>query len=89
MTLYRKKPVVIEAKKHSNVSTAKEIAEWIRSYEGECSVITENGRLVSFKIKTLEGDMKVITGDYVIRGVAGEFYPCKPGIFRQTYERIS
>lgn len=39
-------------------------------------------------IRTLEGDMRVSPGDYVIRGVQGEFYPCKPNIFAQTYELI-
>lgn len=39
-------------------------------------------------IRTLEGDMKVSLGDYVIRGVAGEFYPCKPAIFESTYEPV-
>ena len=43
----------------------------------------ENG---SFMIRTLEGDMRVEYGDWVIRGVAGEFYPCKPDIFNKTYE---
>ena len=37
-------------------------------------------------IRTLEGDMKVTPGDYIIRGVAGEFYPCKPDVFAETYE---
>jgi hypothetical protein len=37
-------------------------------------------------IRTLEGDMRTAPGDYVIRGVEGEFYPCKPGIFAATYE---
>jgi len=40
----------------------------------------------SFIIMTLEGDHTVSDGDFVIKGVAGEFYPCKPGIFEQTYE---
>lgn len=39
-------------------------------------------------IRTLEGDMRADLGDYVIRGVAGEFYPCKPDIFEATYERM-
>lgn len=37
-------------------------------------------------IRTLEGDMRVTYGDYIIRGIQGEFYPCKPDIFAQTYE---
>lgn len=41
-----------------------------------------------FMIRTLEGDMKVTRGDYIIKGVKGEFYPCKPDIFEQTYESV-
>ncbi len=39
-------------------------------------------------IRTLEGDMKADIGDYIIKGVQGEFYPCKPGIFHATYEQV-
>lgn len=39
-------------------------------------------------IRTLEGNMKVSDGDWIIRGVQGEFYPCRDGIFRQTYEEV-
>lgn len=39
-------------------------------------------------ISTLEGDMKALPGDYIIRGVSGEFYPCKPDIFEKTYEPV-
>ena len=45
-----------------------------------------NGDLL---IRTLEGDMRVSVGDYVIRGVQGEFYPCKPEIFAATYEEVT
>lgn len=41
------------------------------------------------KIRTLEGTMRADEGDWIIRGVAGEFYPCKPDIFEATYERVS
>lgn len=41
-----------------------------------------------FMIRTLEGDMRATYGDYIIRGVSGEFYPCKPDIFTQTYEAV-
>ncbi len=40
------------------------------------------------KIKTLEGDMAIRWGDYIIRGVKGEFYPCRPDIFEETYEAV-
>lgn len=39
-------------------------------------------------IKTLEGNMHVMAGDWIIKGVAGEFYPCKPDIFEATYEKV-
>lgn len=41
-----------------------------------------------FSIRTLEGDMKISKGDFVIKGVNGEFYPCKPEIFEKTYEVV-
>ena len=41
-----------------------------------------------FMIRTLEGDMRATYGDYIIKGVQGEFYPCKPDIFEATYERV-
>ena len=41
-----------------------------------------------FMIRTLEGDMRVSYGDWIIRGIRGEFYPCKPDIFESTYERV-
>ena len=40
------------------------------------------------KIKTLEGDMIASEGDYIIKGISGEFYPCKPDIFKATYEEV-
>lgn len=43
---------------------------------------------VSLKLKTLEGDMNVSISDYIIKGVQGEFYPCKPDIFKETYEPV-
>ena len=56
--------------------------------------ITDNGGQTSpgsggiFFIKTLEGLMTVRVGDYVVRGIAGEFYPCRADIFEKTYDRI-
>lgn len=80
---YRKKPVVVEAIQYG-AATCVEICAWIgvehRAYEGEpCGV----GVLI---IPTLEGDMIAQPGDYIIRGIKGEFYPCKPDIFADTYE---
>lgn len=83
---FRKKPVVIEAVKFRGSTTqVGALKKWIR--EGtytEPTVVTSD--ITSFVIDTLEGLMRVKAGDWVIRGVQGEFYPCKPDIFTATYE---
>ena len=76
---YRKKPVVIEAIINRGNNT-REIFEFV----GASCFIAE-GNVI---IKTLEGDHTAQIGDYIIKGVKGEFYPCKPDIFEMTYERI-
>jgi hypothetical protein len=85
-TRYRKKPVVIEAVQYDG-SNAEEVAQWIDDCSGEFSPAHTWGD--EFRISTLEGELHVSPGDYVIRGVQGEFYPCKPDIFEQTYEHAS
>lgn len=79
MTKYRKKPVVIEAVLYSG-----ENGQEIGLFVGEADRNDGN----QFLIHTLEGTMSADPGDYIIRGVQGEFYPCKPDIFEQTYERV-
>jgi len=79
--LYRKKPVVIEAMLYTGENMF-EIVNWI----GSASTYRLSPRLLN--IHTLEGDMTVNEGDWVIRGVQGEFYPCKPDIFDATYEEV-
>ncbi len=83
-----KKPVTIEALKWDKTGRCqREMAEFLPSdkrrtdYEG-CGV----GDCPELYIITLEGEMHVSEGDYVIKGVQGEFYPCKPDIFEQTYD---
>lgn len=81
---YRKKPVEIEAMRVQ--PPLSKVAEW-------CGGTVLRGGMQSTKfigviIPTLEGDMRADIGDYVIRGVAGEFYPCKPDIFAATYEEV-
>jgi hypothetical protein len=91
---YRKKPVIIEAIQWTGTNT-----EDIRVFFGEAPngpintdkfviYLSGVGESNTLTIKTLEGEMKAAIGDYVIRGVKGEFYPCKPDIFEQTYEKI-
>ena len=82
---FRKKPVVIEAIQYTGAPESnREIIQWT-----QCSntpAVMECGRLLS--INTLEGAHWVSPGDWVIKGVAGEFYPCKPDIFAATYEPV-
>lgn len=89
---YRKKPVVIEAAFLTDVSR-QGIVAWIIDNGGTVHVerpyiIKANGweESYAFEIKTLEGYMTASYGDFIIKDVRGEFYPCKPDIFAATYE---
>lgn len=83
---YRKKPVVIQAIQLGKAN-AEEIAEWCGGQVvEEINPHDETERFVGINIPTLEGVMRASEGDYVIKGVKGEFYPCKPHIFAETYE---
>lgn len=77
---YKKKPIVIEAVQWTG-SNQSEIDKFI----GEFSLIHSDG---SIRIYTLEGVMRVSQNDYIIKGINGEFYPCKPDIFKNTYEEL-
>lgn len=81
MPKYRKKPVVIEAVQW----TGRNIAE-IEAFMSEEIWAWADGRLA---VRTLEGLVTARTGDFIIKGVRGEFYPCKPDIFEQTYEAVT
>ena len=85
MAQYRKKPVVIEAIQfNGHLDNAEDINKW-SNYKVKIDVI---GDLIKMSIPTLEGDMIASKGDFIIKGVKGEFYPCKPDIFEATYEKI-
>ena len=75
---FRKKPIVIDAMQWTGHNT-KEIYNFV----GTNNIIAYGDH---FKIKTLEGNHKVILSDWIIKGIKGEFYPCKPDIFKETYE---
>jgi hypothetical protein len=83
MARYRKKPVEIEAWRFAG--------SWASAYEiinQDASMVWQSGdddQGLVF-INTLEGQMRADPGDWIIRGVQGEFYPCKPDIFEATYE---
>ena len=85
---YRKKPVIIDA------------VQWNGTNQDEIVILNkDSGRDLMFEddfiedkpvvlIKTLEGEMRADKGDWIIRGVNGELYPCKPDIFEKTYELV-
>lgn len=85
---YRKKPVVIEAVKYNGFNLV-EIQKFIgKSLETDFYDNEVTAPTLSLIIPTLEGDMKAMPGDYIIKGVNGEFYPCKPDIFKKTYDLV-
>lgn len=77
---YRKKPVEVEAVRFA--TPWQNVTEFCPDLE----LAKANGRVVFGVIPTLEGAMRADIGDMIIRGVQGEFYPCKPDIFAATYE---
>ena len=79
---YQKKPVVIEAEQYSSQEPGPLIAEAITSTD---AYVEASGALI---IRTLEGNHIANPGDWIIKGVKGEFYPCKPDIFAMTYESV-
>jgi hypothetical protein len=85
--LYKKKPVVIEAMQFTDESKDR-VLNWARSFQGNVFHSWDNEGHPIIIIPTLEGEMKASFGDYIIRGVNGEFYPCKPDIFNKTYEEV-
>lgn len=94
---YRKKPIIVEAFKYDGDLISSDGKYYVPQWAAEAF---ETGVLhypipespmhppCELYVKTLEGDMHVSVGDYVIRGVNGELYPCKPDVFEKTYELV-
>lgn len=87
---YRKRPVEVEAFQYDGdmifSNGTPYVPEWaIQALDAGTMYYTGPGELY---IRTLEGEMHVSLGDFIIRGVKGEFYPCKPDVFAQTYEPV-
>jgi len=82
---YRKKPVVIEAIQWTG-ENSEEVQRFLHNGHEFAADGWVKGRYV--EIETLEGLMVASVGDWIIKGVVGEFYPCKPDIFEATYERV-
>ena len=95
MAKYRKKPVVIEARQLT-WGTFHEILNWLEKesdrkayfghHEDAKNEVNPAGQCIY--IETLEGTHAAFLNDYIIKGVKGEFYPCKPDIFEATYEKV-
>lgn len=86
---FRKKPIVIEAEQFvtNNEASSRNInsvVAWIKNGGGQA-----RHDETDIYIQTLEGEMKATVGDWIIQGVNGEFYPCKPDIFEKTYEPLT
>lgn len=81
---YRKKPVEIDAWRLPMSDGAS------RAFDNDPNIIfkRENGCIVEAIISTLEGTMTASNGDWIIRGVMGELYPCKPDVFAATYDPV-
>ncbi|MFD9465319.1 hypothetical protein [Streptomyces sp. NPDC060027] len=89
MTRYRKKPVEIEARQFDGtVGSANRILGWIGSTGGDAKRVHATRPELGLVIHTLKGGMRAEPGDWIIRGIQGEFYPCKPDIFAATYEAV-
>jgi len=97
MAKYRKKPVVIEAiQLNKDEESIRKVLQFMgqivdlkttidqEKFSNYCHYVNKRG----LTIHTLEGDEVATIGDYIIRGIAGEFYPCKPDIFEKTYEKV-
>ena len=93
---YKKRPIVIEAMQwDGTTASAVNILNWAKQ-DWRFNTVEywnkikpqDNNISITIVIPTLEGDLHASANDWIIKGVAGEFYPCKPDIFQKTYERV-
>lgn len=86
MALFRKRPVEVEAVRFTGEPTnCIDVLQFMG--DGPHRVVDVRG-VVMLDIETLEGVMTASVGDWIIRGVAGEYYPCKPDVFARTYDPV-
>lgn len=86
MAKYREKPIIVEAFQYTGGHEQKDDPEWIVQAIKEGNVVFEYGQMI---IDTLEGTLIFVDkGDYIIRGVKGEIYACKPDIFESTHDKV-
>lgn len=91
MTKFRKKPIEVEAVEFKGWNGKQQVEfsdrpEWLNEAIGKEILFFGEPRTIA--IKTLEGSMIANEGDFIIKGVKGELYPCKPDIFHKTYEEV-
>ena len=93
---YQKGPIIIEAIQLS-LENWEDVCEFIQENLVRAVSVNKNGKYsydcmefekIGCIIKTLEGDILAVEGDYIIKGVNGEYYPCKPNIFKKTYMEV-
>lgn len=90
MPRFQKKPVEVEAVQFTGLDSYLYIVDWMKA-SGDTNALAGEVqyRTPIMLVQTLEGTMAANPGDWIIRGVKGEFYPCKPDIFEATYEPIA
>lgn len=90
MPKFRKKPVVVEAFQWNGAGMSPPLPEWLLAAlmveQGRPGSLWRNGKYL--EVGTLEGILSASPNDWIIRGVKGELYPCKPDIFEATYEPV-
>lgn len=88
MPIFRKKPVEIEARQYLNDASSYELLHWINTGQNKNGKPFATWQNDTLTVPTLEGEHIASVGDWIIKGVAGEFYPCKPDIFAATYDAV-
>lgn len=81
--MYRKKPIAIQA-----IELSSENVEELEQFADKLEVMSGADGKLNAKICTLEGDMECVEGDFIIKGVDDELYPCKRSIFQKTYDLV-
>ncbi len=86
MPFFRKRPVVIEAMQYTgNRNSALSVVDWARGHGADIGIGFGGNHLI---VTTIEGEMRANSGDWIIKGIKGEFYPCAADIFAATYETV-
>lgn len=88
MPKFRKKPLEIEARNYESPNVAYDLVQWINKDRYRHLPVAYVKSSKKIAIPTLEGTMKANIGDWIIKGITGEFYACKSDVFELTYDEI-